>query len=780
MKKAQVSITVVLGILAVFLVITMFYLLSQSFKDYYKDETQDTFTFNEVKSSIEDYINLCIKDSMINAIQDTGIREENVELYKGLVSSKIDSCLNPILDSLESQDYIITRGEMKIKVKFNPETIVVDLSLPLLIEKNSQQISIDDFHSTFDRSVHISVPNGIADRDITLTSSDGRAILKIPKGVKLVDSEGNPVENIGIKVEDRHFDGLENRYVLGQTVYDNFPDGTKFSQPVEFTIEFREKDIPEGYTKENIRIAWWNEDAGLWFAGETQIEGTRSITNITHFSSRADVLGEMNVQAHRLFEQRFAPIGTVYPEGGGDTWVIGGKTDLSRGTATLKDPQKKSIVTSSENDFRKIKGAIEDQFIVNYKVQYGYYKGILDPDVYLKNLLTKDPSSIMPLGPYLDANGNILGSDISQIDINNVDAGQTAGYWDFGSDSNFVDCEVYEEKNTDKIEYVLEPGSDPEDAGNLPYFYINGCAPYYCSNDPADYETGNDECMGDRLCYSNTENSVCLPVEEGNILYLSQNQKNGLPCVSVSFEEMRARQNSESPKKVFGWHDYHCVGGRVRPMVPEASDETGSSDLLVFEPNGNGVLLSKYGYLLSQAESLAHGAMTDDPLYVEIPNIGVIAFPSNIVMKPANDNLEQINEYNKFVDALMVMQNKEDINLMKAVGFKGFDDNGDPVFEVNEKGAVTTAGGEQIDSTEFVCSIIGNFYEVALSDSADSAVEQKLGITSPWTSPAYGIKGVNVLKLNHKDQMQAYCDVVWYFWGNGVVDHFPDIPERSG
>ena len=78
-----------------------------------------------------------------------------------------------------------------------------------------------------------------------LTSADGKAQLVIPKGVKITDENGVPIDYLGIRVNDLHFDGLENKYSVGQTIYDHFPDGLIFSEPVKLSIEFREKDIPD-------------------------------------------------------------------------------------------------------------------------------------------------------------------------------------------------------------------------------------------------------------------------------------------------------------------------------------------------------------------------------------------------------------------------------------------------------------------------------------------------------------------------------------------------------
>jgi hypothetical protein len=518
----------------------------------YNYESKKSIAFSEMKTDIENYINLCIKNSAKDAILDTGIREETLGTYKSLVNSKIKGCVSPFFNQLREENYKITEGELNVYAEINPETLAVSISYPITIEYEGQKIELKEFNYVFDRSSSVKIPGGVTDREVRIISPNEKAQIIIPPGVKITDKNGNPVENIGIKIEDLHFDGLQNKYVVGQLVYDNLPDGLTFSQPVEFSIEFREKDIPQGYTKENIMISYWDNNTRIWYALDTEIRENKAITNITHFSEYTCNVLSYWIIKDKLFQQRFSP----YAAGinGNGVWLIGGKNE-NEGTATIQKTYYTSSytdlsLTQAENvrrfangdgilavktdygneyeDFREILITNTEKFIFFPKVEFGYY-----PD--------SDPSK----------------------------------------EDSFINCETQDET----IENMLVSlGDEPYP---YPYFQVCnlGCrSNLKCECNPEKDCSNSCDINNIRTCFGNSAGNLCIPIPNSEETVASLTYpyaKQIIHCSEISSGQS-CIPNSE---KIFGWHNYQCAGGRVRP-----AEGTTASDFIVFQDWGNAVL----------------------------------------------------------------------------------------------------------------------------------------------------------------------------------------------
>ncbi len=730
MKKSQISTFFIIGIILM-IAFFIFYFI-QNNNNFYRNEIKQSFHFTDVRSDINTYVNQCIKDSATDAIQETGIREETKGNYIVLVKFKILSCINPLISALREQAYKVTDADIAVNVIFNPETIVVNIYYPLLIEKDGQKISFKEFDYTFDRSNNVRIPGGITDKEITLVSANGKAVLKIPKGVKITDKTGKPAENIGIRVEDLHFDGLDNNVVLGQLVYDDFPDGIRFSGPVEFSVEFREKDIPPGYTKENIRLAWWNKEKGIWYAVETTFKENRAIAQITHLSKWAPALGRMygssannvdtpasfgtatgmaikdtdfqgiggvqgvaeakiNTLSHieTLFTHRYSPYGLVLPPGMAGAvnsktpaklklWIVSGiMDDNPKGIASLADPKTQSQLVDCRN-IMETRGATGD-YVTYPIVTYGYF-----PDFELDNT------------DYTTDENTQKAPDRNLVNVNDAK---------WYSDDKFVKCE--EAGIHDAVTHFVNGNK------NEPYFEIRSCAKWKCSatKECPSPINGLDPkaCMGGRS-YCNVINDgnrqlLCIPYEgPKRPLYTGSEQAVGdLPCCPESI--------SGVPLELFGYHRFMCAGGTARPRAPGATDETGVSGLLMFEPNGNG--------LIAATMATFNGEETDQPL------ITVTTTRSPEIMDISNGN-----------------NRKDAHNFCRITPF---------------------ADGSL-------------FKEVTLSEDAENIVWERLNPLGQINAlagktPAFGIYGADLIKFKKIVDMSAVCDISWEYWGSNPVNN---------
>ena len=312
-NKGQISVFVIIGIIIV--IIIGFFALS-NIKTQQQDlelESQNALSFSEIRVNLEAYIKSCIRDFVEKNMEDTGIREDTLTEYENLVSLNVEECANDLLSRLKEQQYTISQGEINTNIEINDETVVITLTYPITIEKNNQRIDYKIFQETFDRTNTEHIPEGVTDKEVRIPSNDGRAELVIPPGVTITDEEGNPVEDIGIRVEDLHFDGLENNVVIGNLVFETKPSGVKFSEPIELSIEFRDQDFPAGTSTANLAISSWDPVYQIWRGVPTIIKGNRALAKINDFSYKAVtdcVRSKRYVPSYteRIYQQRYKKI----------------------------------------------------------------------------------------------------------------------------------------------------------------------------------------------------------------------------------------------------------------------------------------------------------------------------------------------------------------------------------------------------------------------------------------------------------------------------------------
>jgi hypothetical protein len=383
MKRANVTHYFIIGIVIIIAVSFSFYTFARNNQSNYENELEKGILFTNLRVDFKDYVHTCIIDSATSTLDDTGLREETLQEYEELASKKIKECVKTILDILIEQDYTIDEGSISTNAQLFEETVDIKVTYPITLIKDSQKIEFKEFKYTLDKSNYILVPGGITQKEIILTSKNGKSSLTFPKGTLIKNKNGQPVESISIKLKDISFNNIQDKYVIGQIVYDNSPDGAYFSKPVKLSIEFREEDIPEGFTKENIRLGYWNNDMSLWYATTTEIIENRAVADIFHFSVWSGVVGKSssvwngkgktdssNNKLERSYElpenddeknletiffQRYASTGISANKQGNKkyVWKIYGGSQNREGTAILDTTIHKGLTYNQLPDCRR-------------------------------------------------------------------------------------------------------------------------------------------------------------------------------------------------------------------------------------------------------------------------------------------------------------------------------------------------------------------------------------------------------------------------------------------
>jgi hypothetical protein len=669
MKRSQISIFLILGIAIVFLV--GIFVMRVTSGDPNELSTGSGSSLSQ--ADLTAYVRSCIRYSCQESMKDIGIRQEVLSEFSDSVEQNAEECVDAYMETLAERGIEHTKGEVQADVIIDPATITVKLNCPLTVISGDQRIVLETFDLVLDRTSYVKLDAGGNDEEMRLISMDGNAELIIPPGTIAYDKVGNAVESLSIKVEDLHFEGLENSVIVGQTVYENLPDGLEFSQPVKMAIGFNQDDIPSGYGRENLRIAYWDSGLGTWLALPSNVIGDRIEANITHFTIFGISFGKPHVIRNRLFEQRFSPFSasTAYAEmeekEKSPIWLVGGMDFEAEGTVSLQEGREfnnniqegKSFTRWT--DYKDLYEKDMGQFISYPLIQYGYF---LTPD---------DPEE-------------------------------------------FIDCEVRNDDNPYGQVYDIIDG--------LPYFWTGGCPSYRCSlTEPCPID-GLDVCQGRSYCNQFSE-LTCLPYDEekGRVLKTYEDLESAAGLMPCCLNRLEVPDTQDKSEMKFGWHNYQCVGGRVRPPEDGSSEVV---DFIAFKPNGNSVIsLEIFDLQLG----------LDTPIFVISkplkiwPNI----YPLKKLIKDARSG--------EFEAALEeVTDGIDSTQLNFYCNFHPFSD------------------GQMLKS-------------ITLTDQQRSVVLSHYGIETDRKIPAWGIYGLDIIRRidRPKDELHTQCDVIWAYWGQGDV-----------
>ncbi len=127
-------------------------------------------------------------------------------------------------------------------------------------------------------------------RSATVSSADGRATFTIPSGTIGLTAEGDPLSEITITnvKPPRDMPPAGTSFSMG-IHFDCEPTGATFDPPALLTFEYNPNWLPPGATPDNLTIAYYDEDTGLWVVlGAEDIEidlATNTITaRVSHFT----------------------------------------------------------------------------------------------------------------------------------------------------------------------------------------------------------------------------------------------------------------------------------------------------------------------------------------------------------------------------------------------------------------------------------------------------------------------------------------------------------------
>ncbi len=138
---------------------------------------------------------------------------------------------------------------------------------------------------TIDLSGFINV-YGIFTASVIAESEDGLCYLTIEVGTKGLTIGKGPLSTITIVEVEEPPTLPEDAYIIG-LAYDLGPNGATFSPAISLTINYDPASLPEGYTEQDLYIAYW--DGSNWLALTTTVnaEANTAYCQVSHFTTFA-------------------------------------------------------------------------------------------------------------------------------------------------------------------------------------------------------------------------------------------------------------------------------------------------------------------------------------------------------------------------------------------------------------------------------------------------------------------------------------------------------------
>lgn len=283
-KKGQMSLFLIGGIVLVLLVAGM-YIFSRPKAEQLKDANFQ----GQNQGAPEEFVENCVEETSINAIDNYGLNDPS--FLQAYLDANLQKCTES-MNVYKEEGYTVLESSPESKITINDETVLFDVTYPVKLTRDSEEISLEKFTFTYKRSSTLNLEDGIAEKGSTLRATDGNAMLHFSYDTKLTDCQsGEAREDLQLKVLDKNEEGQSNSVVVSEVIYDGLPDCTVFDNPAELSIAVPER-LLAGYNPDVLTVAYYDEPTGVWISVPTEYDEKTStfIGYIDHFTKYSVVV----------------------------------------------------------------------------------------------------------------------------------------------------------------------------------------------------------------------------------------------------------------------------------------------------------------------------------------------------------------------------------------------------------------------------------------------------------------------------------------------------------
>lgn len=272
MKKSQITLYVIIGLVLLGLVSVFIYFSTTKYTD---DDTTVPGNLIEFSSDyLEKSVDDCIYSIVVRTIDDEGICDPKP--FKENLENEIYSCIN--FTNFEQQDYLVTAEEKpeEVEVEIRKDEIYVYMYYPIILKKNTR---IEFFERTFKlprtKSLTLDLNGNMMKKDQTLISPDLDMELKIPKGT-VVDG-GKKIE---LYLKEMCPDDPS---ILGKVKYE-FKPHLSFSPNAFLTVRYEDQDVSHLSDEQAFKIVYLDNDHWETLPSSADVEKNKVVASTTHLS----------------------------------------------------------------------------------------------------------------------------------------------------------------------------------------------------------------------------------------------------------------------------------------------------------------------------------------------------------------------------------------------------------------------------------------------------------------------------------------------------------------
>ncbi len=281
-KRGQISTFIIIGLLVLS---AMGFLLL--LRNYSAQIPEPSTKISLDEASIKEYRNFCLERKVREGIDYFGVMPGAAKNIENYIENRLEECAN--FEEYIGKGVEITAGDVDAKVTITEDAVIVDVEYPVTIITKDEELSFSSFNYYMPREKQTKLnlnQNQETATTINIVSEDRDAEITIPEGTKVSDENGNPINQISLKVLERNFDGLNNAPVIGMVVYEGLPDGAHFEPAITVKIHYNTNEIPPGIEEESLKIAWFDKDKGLWWGLPTTVDTVNHILSaeVYHFT----------------------------------------------------------------------------------------------------------------------------------------------------------------------------------------------------------------------------------------------------------------------------------------------------------------------------------------------------------------------------------------------------------------------------------------------------------------------------------------------------------------
>ena len=285
MKKGQLTVFIIIGLVAVMLVgIFAYSMVNRETKAEVASGNQESDELSLERMQLEDNRDNCIDSGFDYGLTHTGFDTFDLSNY---IAQESFYCLNRLYQGENEVDY---EGPA-VTVNLNENSIDVELIYPISKDTKNGKIELNEVHRSYPLINHVELPvdsEGYVTEDLVISSTDGEFTVNIPKGVRFVDYDGNIITDLDVKIQDKYLiGGTKQPQVVGYKVWE-VTDSFVEQGTVKISMQYYPELLDENYQERDLYIMQYNKEYGYWVLVPDTVrdyENNILSADVTHFSS---------------------------------------------------------------------------------------------------------------------------------------------------------------------------------------------------------------------------------------------------------------------------------------------------------------------------------------------------------------------------------------------------------------------------------------------------------------------------------------------------------------